>query len=41
MGEACAHFVLGRALPAHLADAGLSEAMLGVERLRSNARATG
>lgn len=34
MGEACAHLALGRALPAHLADAGLSAAMLGVERLR-------
>jgi D-arginine dehydrogenase len=33
MGEACAHLALGRALPAHLADAGLSAAMLGVERL--------
>lgn len=28
MGEACAHLVLGRALPPHLADAGLSAAML-------------
>jgi D-arginine dehydrogenase len=35
MGEACAHLALGRALPAHLSDAGLSAAMLGVERLRS------
>jgi D-arginine dehydrogenase len=35
MGEVCAHFVLGRTLPAPLADAGLSKAMLGVERLRS------
>jgi D-arginine dehydrogenase len=34
MGEACAHLALGQALPAHLADAGLSAAMLGVERLR-------
>jgi D-arginine dehydrogenase len=34
MGEACAHLALGRVLPAHLADAGLSAAMLGVERLR-------
>jgi D-arginine dehydrogenase len=34
MGEACAHLALGRPLPAHLADAGLSAAMLGVERLR-------
>jgi D-arginine dehydrogenase len=33
MGESCAHFVLGRTLPAHLTDAGLSAAMLGVERL--------
>jgi len=35
MGEACASLALGRALPAHLADAGLTPAMLGVERLRS------
>jgi len=35
MGEACAHLALGRALPASLTDAGLSPAMLGVERLRS------
>jgi D-arginine dehydrogenase len=35
MGEACAHIALGRALPSHLADAGLSPAMLGPERLRS------
>jgi D-arginine dehydrogenase len=34
MGEACAHLALGRALPTHLADAGLSPAMLGAERLR-------
>jgi D-arginine dehydrogenase len=34
MGEACAHLALGRALPAHLVDAGLTPAMLGVERLR-------
>ncbi|HEU5133700.1 MAG TPA: FAD-binding oxidoreductase [Steroidobacteraceae bacterium] len=34
MGEACAHLALGRALPARLADAGLSPAMLGAERLR-------
>jgi D-arginine dehydrogenase len=34
MGESCAHLALGRALPAHLVDAGLSAAMLGVERLR-------
>jgi D-arginine dehydrogenase len=33
MGEACAHLALGRALPAHLSDAGLSAVMLGVERL--------
>jgi D-arginine dehydrogenase len=33
MGEACAHLALGRSLPAHLADAGLSAAMLGAERL--------
>jgi D-arginine dehydrogenase len=35
MGEACAHLALGRALPAPLVDAGLSAAMLGVERLRT------
>ena len=35
MGEACTHLVLGRPIPAHLADAGLSAAMLGIERLRS------
>jgi D-arginine dehydrogenase len=40
MGEACAHLALGRALPAHLADAGLSAAMLGVERLRSLPRSS-
>jgi D-arginine dehydrogenase len=34
MGEACAHLALGRALPTHLTDAGLSAAMLGVERLQ-------
>jgi D-arginine dehydrogenase len=34
MGEACAYFALGRALPSPLTDAGLSAAMLGVERLR-------
>jgi D-arginine dehydrogenase len=34
MGEACAHIALGRTLPTHLTDAGLSAAMLGVERLR-------
>jgi D-arginine dehydrogenase len=37
MGEACAHLALGRALPAHLTDAGLSTSMLGVERLRRGA----
>jgi D-arginine dehydrogenase len=35
MGESCAHLALGRALPARLTDAGLSPALLGVERLRS------
>jgi D-arginine dehydrogenase len=35
MGEACAHLVLGRALPEHITDAGLTAAMLGVERLRA------
>jgi D-arginine dehydrogenase len=34
MGEACAHMALGRPIPAHLADAGLFPAMLGIERLR-------
>ena len=34
MGEACAHLALGRPLPTHLTNAGLSKAMLGVERLR-------
>ena len=34
MGEACANLALGRTLPAHLVDAGLTPAMLGVERLR-------
>jgi D-arginine dehydrogenase len=33
MGEACAHLALGRPLPLHLTDAGLSAAMLAVERL--------
>jgi D-arginine dehydrogenase len=28
MGEACAHLALGRALPAHLSDAGVTAAML-------------
>jgi D-arginine dehydrogenase len=37
MGEACAHLALGRALPAHLADVGISTAMLGVERLPKTA----
>jgi D-arginine dehydrogenase len=37
MGEACAHLALGRALPDHLTAAGLTSAMLGVERLRSGA----
>lgn len=35
MGEACANLALGRTLPAHLVDAGLTPAMLGAERLRS------
>ncbi len=39
MGETCAHLVLGRALPAHLGDAGISAAMLGPARLRSGAPA--
>ncbi|HEV2621023.1 MAG TPA: FAD-binding oxidoreductase [Frateuria sp.] len=34
MGETCAHLVLGRPLPAHLQDAGLSAAMLDPTRLR-------
>jgi D-arginine dehydrogenase len=37
LGEACAHLALGRALPAHLVDAGLTPSMLGVERLRQPA----
>jgi len=37
MGEACAHLALGRALPAHLVDAGLTPDMLGAERLRRRA----
>ena len=37
MGEACAHLALGRALPAHLTAAGLTAALLGVERLRARA----
>ena len=40
MGEACAHIALGRALPSHLVDAGLSAAMLGVERLRPLSRSS-
>jgi D-arginine dehydrogenase len=28
MGEACAHLALGRALPAHLQDAGIGAEML-------------
>jgi D-arginine dehydrogenase len=39
MGESCAHLALGRALPVHLVDAGLSATMLGVERIRSPGRA--
>ena len=35
MGEACAHLALGRALPAQVADAGLSADMLGIDRLRA------
>jgi D-arginine dehydrogenase len=34
MGEACAHLALGLALPAQLTDAGISPAMLGIERLQ-------
>jgi len=37
MGEACAHLALGRALPAHLVDAGLTPEMLGADRLRGRA----
>jgi D-arginine dehydrogenase len=40
MGEACANLASGRVLPAHLVDAGLSAAMLGVERLRTRTHAT-
>jgi D-arginine dehydrogenase len=36
MGEACAHLVLGRAIPAHLSDFGLTASLLGVERLRDS-----
>jgi D-arginine dehydrogenase len=32
MGEACAHLALGRALPAHLLDAGISAALLAPRR---------
>ena len=39
MGETCACLALGRPLPGHLADAGLSAAMLSPARLRSPARA--
>ncbi len=35
MGEACAQLALGRALPTHMSDAGLSAAMLGVDRIRA------
>lgn len=38
MGEACANLVLGRGLPSHVADAGLTLAMLGVERLTTAPR---
>ncbi|HEV7778928.1 MAG TPA: FAD-binding oxidoreductase [Luteibacter sp.] len=34
MGEACAHLALGRPLPTHLVDAGLSADMLGPARLQ-------
>ncbi|MGN6282507.1 NAD(P)/FAD-dependent oxidoreductase [Frateuria sp.] len=40
MGESCANLALGRPLPGHLADAGLSAAMLSPQRLRSPARAS-
>lgn len=40
MGEACAHLALGRALPAQIADAGVSAEILGVERLRAPERAS-
>jgi D-arginine dehydrogenase len=36
LGEACASLALGRALPAHLADQGLTPAMLGVRPTSSN-----
>jgi D-arginine dehydrogenase len=39
LGEAGAHLVLGRALPPHLSEAGLSATMLGVERLCSGVTA--
>lgn len=38
MGEACAQLALGRALPTPCTDAGLSAAMLGVERIRNSPR---
>jgi D-arginine dehydrogenase len=34
MGEACAHLALGRPLPGHLADAGITASMLAPDRLR-------
>ncbi|SFW56521.1 NAD(P)/FAD-dependent oxidoreductase [Luteibacter sp. UNCMF366Tsu5.1] len=34
MAEACAAMIMGRALPAHLVDEGITEAMLGPARLR-------
>ena len=37
MGEACASLALGRALPTHLTDTGLTASMLGVERVRRQA----
>lgn len=39
MGEACARLVLGRRIPAHLADTGLTVEMLGAERLRAGTSA--
>ncbi len=33
MGEACAHLALGRTLPSHITDAGLTPAMLSPQRL--------
>jgi D-arginine dehydrogenase len=35
LGEACAHLALGRSLPSHCTGAGISAAMLGVERIRT------